>query len=92
MASGFAATACIHPSQVDVIREAYAPTAEELDAARAVLAAAEGERGVFQLSGRMVDEPVLRHARAVMAEHVLAESAAASRSKVFSIACAARSR
>ena len=66
VASGFAATACIHPSQVDVIREAYAPTPEELDAARAVLAAAEGERGVFQFNGRMVDEPVLRHARAVI--------------------------
>ena len=66
VASGFAATACIHPSQVDVIREAYAPTAEELDAARAVLAAAEGERGVFQFKGRMVDEPVLRHARRVI--------------------------
>ncbi len=66
VASGFAATACIHPSQVDVIREAYAPTAEELEAARAVLAAAEGERGVFQFNGRMVDEPVLRHARRIV--------------------------
>jgi citrate lyase subunit beta/citryl-CoA lyase len=66
VASGFAATACIHPSQVDVIREAFAPAAEELDAARAVLAAAEGERGVFQFNGRMVDEPVLRHARRIV--------------------------
>ena len=66
VASGFAATACIHPSQVDVIREAYTPTAEELEAARAVLTAAEGQRGVFQLDGRMVDEPVLRHARRIV--------------------------
>jgi citrate lyase subunit beta/citryl-CoA lyase len=66
-ASGFAATACIHPSQVAVIRGAYAPTGAELQAARAVLAAAEGERGVFQLDGHMVDEPVLRHARSVLA-------------------------
>ena len=32
----------------------------------AVLAAAEGERGVFTYDGRMVDEPVLRLARGVL--------------------------
>jgi citrate lyase subunit beta/citryl-CoA lyase len=66
-AVGFAATACIHPSQVSVIREAYAPTAVELERARAVLAAASGQHGVFTFEGQMVDEPVLRHARAVVA-------------------------
>jgi citrate lyase subunit beta/citryl-CoA lyase len=66
-ASGFAATACIHPSQVAVIREAYSPTAAQLDHARAVLAAAESEHGVFAFDGHMVDEPVLRHARNVVA-------------------------
>ena len=65
-ASGFAASACIHPSQVDVIRRAYAPTADQLAWAGGVLAAAEGERGVFRFQGRMVDEPVLRHARALV--------------------------
>ena len=65
-ASGFAATACIHPSQVAVIRAAYAPDAATVDWAHAVLAAAESERGVFRFEGRMVDEPVLRHARSVL--------------------------
>lgn len=65
-ASGFAATACIHPSQVAVIRAAYAPDAATVDWAHAVLAAAESERGVFRFQGRMVDEPVLRHARSVL--------------------------
>lgn len=65
-ASGFTATACIHPSQVDVIRDAYRPAARDLAWARAVLSAAEGERGVFAYEGRMVDEPVLRHARALL--------------------------
>ncbi|QCU79000.1 CoA ester lyase [Citricoccus sp. SGAir0253] len=64
-ASGFAATACIHPSQVPVIREAYAPGAEELEWARAVLAEAEHQPGVFRFRGRMVDEPVLRQARRI---------------------------
>ena len=65
-ASGFAATACIHPSQVDVIRDAYRPDAKTVEWANAVLAAAEHERGVFTFEGRMVDGPVLRHARGVL--------------------------
>ncbi|MFJ4038729.1 HpcH/HpaI aldolase/citrate lyase family protein [Microbacterium sp. NPDC090007] len=65
-ASGFAATACIHPGQVQTIRAAYAPTPEVLAWARGVLAAAEGERGVFRHEGRMIDEPILRHARSVV--------------------------
>ncbi|WP_067199348.1 HpcH/HpaI aldolase/citrate lyase family protein [Microbacterium sp. XT11] len=66
-ASGFRATACIHPRQVPVIRAAYRPDDATLGWARAVLAAAEHERGVFRFDGRMVDEPVLRHARSVLA-------------------------
>ncbi|MEJ1921267.1 HpcH/HpaI aldolase/citrate lyase family protein [Microbacterium sp. KHB019] len=69
-ASGFRATACIHPGQVATIREAYAPDAETLTWARDVLAAAEGERGVFRFRGRMIDEPLLRHARSVAARGV----------------------
>lgn len=64
-ASGFAATACIHPGQVATIREAYAPTEEQLRWARGVLAEAEG--GAFRFEGRMIDEPILRHARALVA-------------------------
>ena len=66
-ASGFAATACIHPSQVATIRDAYAPSPVEVAHARAVLEAAATENGVFTFEGRMVDEPVLRHARTVVA-------------------------
>ena len=66
-ASGFRATACIHPSQVAIIRAAYRPDEKSVAWARGVLSAAEGERGVFSYEGRMVDEPVLRHARSVLA-------------------------
>ena len=66
-ASGFAATACIHPAQVAVIRDAYRPDAATIAWAETVLAAAVGEHGVFRFDGRMVDEPVLRHARSVIA-------------------------
>ena len=65
-ASGFAANACIHPSQVPVIRDAFRPTEAQVAAARDLLAAAEDQNGVFQLNGQMVDGPVLRHAEAVL--------------------------
>lgn len=66
--NGFAAKACIHPSQADVVRAAYRPAPEQIDWARRVLdAAAASERGVFAFEGTMVDEPVLRPARRVIA-------------------------
>ena len=64
VASGFAATACIHPSQVSVVRGAYAPSPDQVNAAHDVLAAAAAAgTGVFAYQGRMIDEPILRHAR-----------------------------
>ena len=67
-ASGFTATACLHPDQVGVVRAAYAPEPEDLERARALLAAAEEHgSGVFAHEGRMVDGPLLRHARTLLA-------------------------
>ncbi|MBB3038358.1 HpcH/HpaI aldolase/citrate lyase family protein [Hoyosella altamirensis] len=66
-ATGFDAKVAIHPSQVAVVREAFAPAPEEVGWARRVLTQADGERGVFAFEGRMVDAPVLRHAEAVVA-------------------------
>ena len=65
-ASGFTATACIHPTQVATIRAAYASTDAEREWAAAVLAEAEGQPGVFRFRGRMIDEPVLRQAREML--------------------------
>jgi citrate lyase subunit beta/citryl-CoA lyase len=64
--SGFSATACIHPSQVEIIRSGYRPDESEIDEARAVLNAARGRPGVFRFGDRMVDAPVLAHAEAVL--------------------------
>lgn len=65
-AVGFVATACIHPSQVATVRTAYAPTAEEVRWATALLEEALGGPAVFRFEGRMVDEPVLRQARRIL--------------------------
>ena len=65
-ASGFAATACIHPSQVAVVRAAYRPSDDEVRWAREVLAAAVGQLRRVPLgraAGRRPD-PQARGARA----------------------------
>lgn len=71
---GFAAKTCIHPSHVPVIQEAFRPTEEMLTWAHGVLAAAQSERGVFRYQGRMIDEPLLRQARATVARAEVAPS------------------
>ncbi|ERG63791.1 hypothetical protein L332_04895 [Agrococcus pavilionensis RW1] len=66
-ASGFGAKAAIHPSHVEPYRRAFAPTDAELEQARRILDAATRNPGVFSFEGQMVDEPILRHARSVVA-------------------------
>jgi citrate lyase subunit beta/citryl-CoA lyase len=60
VAVGFDGKVALHPRQAPVIRDAYAPSQDELDWARAVLGEAPDHRGVFAFRGRMVDAPVLR--------------------------------
>lgn len=68
---GFDGKWAIHPRQVDVLNQAFAPTDGELDQACAVLEALErSDSGAVQLHGQMLDEAV-----AVAARRVLARSA-----------------
>ncbi len=68
---GFEGASCIHPDQVAILNEEFAPTAAELEAARRLVAANdEAERlgrGAFALDGKMVDVPVVLRARRVLA-------------------------
>jgi citrate lyase subunit beta/citryl-CoA lyase len=74
VASGFGSKACIHPNQVNIIRDAYAPTPEEVFAASTLLrAAAEAGNGVFSFNGKMVDGPILKHAEATLSRASLAK-------------------
>ncbi|MET3367276.1 UNVERIFIED_CONTAM: citrate lyase subunit beta/citryl-CoA lyase [Jeotgalibacillus campisalis] len=67
ISSGFGAKACIHPNQVAVVREAYAPTPEAIAQATELLeAAASAGTGVFQFKGKMIDGPILKHAEATL--------------------------
>lgn len=66
VASGFGATACIHPEQVPVVRAGYRPGPDDVERARALLEAARGERGAFRWRGQLVDGPILKHAEEVL--------------------------
>lgn len=65
-AMGFSGTACVHPSQVPVVRAAYRPSRERVEWARRVLEAADGHDGVIRVEGLMVDGPVLAQARQII--------------------------
>jgi len=63
---GFNGKSLIHPKQIDLLHKAYAPTDEEVNHAKRVIAAAEEARGkglgVVSLDGKMVDPPVIEEA------------------------------
>lgn len=67
-ADGFAGMLAIHPSQVPLINAAFTPSEEELAQARAIVDAFAANPGVgaIQLNGRMLDQPHLRQARALL--------------------------
>jgi citrate lyase subunit beta/citryl-CoA lyase len=85
-ALGFEGKGCIHPGQIRVVNEAFAPTAKELDYAVKVVAAFEEASrrglGVVSLGTKMIDAPVVRRAQRIVeaarALGLLAPEAAAS--------------
>ncbi|HEX5495296.1 MAG TPA: HpcH/HpaI aldolase/citrate lyase family protein, partial [Mycobacteriales bacterium] len=68
---GFSGKSVLHPRQVPVVNEVFAPAADEVAAARRVVAAAAeaGRRGVgaLRLDGRFVDAAVVARAQALLA-------------------------
>jgi citrate lyase subunit beta / citryl-CoA lyase len=68
---GFDGATCVHPSLVPILNAAFSPTPEEIDRARrlvtAFAAAQAAGQGAFVFDGKMVDEPVVARARALLA-------------------------
>jgi len=64
---GFDGKGCIHPRQIAVIHDAFAPSDAEIDKARKiVLAFKEAEAkglGVVSLGSKMIDQPVVKRAQ-----------------------------
>jgi len=64
---GFEGMGCIHPRQIRVIREAFAPDEAEIEKAKmivsAYLEAEEKGLGVVSMGTKMIDAPVVKRAR-----------------------------
>ena len=67
--AGYRGMLAIHPAQVDVINEAFTPSAEELAAAQEIvdLFAANPGVGTIGHKGAMLDRPHLARAQALLA-------------------------
>ncbi|RYY84974.1 MAG: CoA ester lyase [Comamonadaceae bacterium] len=66
---GFGGKLCIHPEQVAPVHAAFSATSDEIAWARRVCEAAEvAGGGVINLDGRMVDGPVVKLARRLLAQ------------------------
>ncbi len=70
-ALGFEGMGCIHPSQIPVIHEAFAPSQTEIEKALKIVAAFEDAQqrglGVVSLGSKMIDPPVVERARKLVA-------------------------
>jgi len=66
---GFVGRLAIHPAQVPVINEVFTPSAEQIDKAKAIIAAfaANPGAGAIGIGGKMYDRPHLVRAQALLA-------------------------
>ena len=68
---GFDGKSVIHPNQIPVIHEVYAPTEREIQTAERILDAASDAAkrglGAVSLDGRMIDAPVIKRAEYTLA-------------------------
>jgi citrate lyase subunit beta/citryl-CoA lyase len=70
---GFRGASVIHPSQVQILNEEFAPGADEVASAERILAAYDeavaAGRGSSSVDGKMIDVPVVLRARELLAIH-----------------------
>jgi citrate lyase subunit beta/citryl-CoA lyase len=68
---GFDGMGSVHPSQIAVVRQAFAPSPAEIGKALAIVAAYEEARqkglGVVSLGSKMIDAPVVERALKLVA-------------------------
>jgi citrate lyase subunit beta/citryl-CoA lyase len=82
---GFVGASVIHPSQVAILNEEFAPSAEEVSSARRIVAAYDeataAGRGSIAVDGKMIDVPVVFRARQLLARHAAIEARVARMTK-----------
>lgn len=68
---GFSGKQVIHPDQVQVVQEAFTPSAESIAYARRIVETFEASqregKGAYSLDGKMIDMPLLKNAQKVLA-------------------------
>lgn len=68
-ALGYSGKLCVHPAQVPLAHAVFTPAPAEIEWARRVVAAHDAAAGgVAELDGLMVDGPLVRRARALLAD------------------------
>jgi len=69
-ADGFGGMLVIHPSHVTTVNEVFSPTGDEIIWAQGIVAssaeAESGGRGAYTHNGQMVDEAIVKRARAIL--------------------------
>ncbi len=67
---GFEGKGCIHPGQIRIVHEAFAPTETEIERAKKIFLALEQARkkksGVVALGSKMIDPPVVKRAERIL--------------------------
>lgn len=70
-ALGFEGMGCVHPTQIPVVHEAFAPAAAEIERAQKIVAAFHDAQqkglGVVSLGSKMIDPPVVQRALKLVA-------------------------
>ena len=74
-ALGFEGKGCIHPTQIKVVHEAFAPGKDEIENAKKIVLAFEQAKkkglGVISVSSKMIDVPVVKRAQKMIEMAIL---------------------
>jgi citrate lyase subunit beta/citryl-CoA lyase len=67
---GYGGKMCVIPRQIEIANSIFSPSADEIDRSRRLVEAYESAkaqgRGVVEFEGSMIDEPMLKRARAIV--------------------------
>ncbi len=70
-ALGFGGKVCIHPNQIDIVKEVFAISEKQLKEAQEIIEAYELAQqqglGAFSYRGKMIDKPILERAQQIVA-------------------------
>jgi citrate lyase subunit beta/citryl-CoA lyase len=82
---GFRGASVIHPAQVPILNEEFAPSADEVASAKKIVAAYDeavaAGRGSISVDGKMIDVPVVLRAQGLLAIHTAIQEREARKTK-----------